>query len=89
MQLPPNYGIAYTQKFQDIFPQLAKRHNVKLVPFLLDGFGDKREFFQADGIHPNAKAQAKIVENVWKVLSAMLASSSNMLPAEPVAAKSG
>jgi acyl-CoA thioesterase I len=89
MQLPPNYGIAYTQKFQDIFPQLAKRHSVKLVPFLLDGFGDKREFFQADGIHPNAKAQAKIVENIWKVLSAMLASSSNKLPAEPVAAKSG
>lgn len=72
MQLPPNYGIAYTQKFQDIYPQLAKRHQLKLVPFLLDGFGDKREFFQTDGIHPNAHAQAKIVENVWKVLQIML-----------------
>jgi acyl-CoA thioesterase-1 len=72
MQLPPNYGIAYTQKFQDIYPQLAKRHQLKLVPFLLDGFGDKREFFQADGIHPNAHAQIKIVENVWKVLRTML-----------------
>ncbi len=74
MQLPPNYGIAYTQKFQDIYPQLAKRHQLKLVPFLLDGFGDKREFFQADGIHPNAHAQIKIVENVWKVLQTMLSS---------------
>lgn len=74
MQLPPNYGIAYTQKFQDIYPQLAKRHGVKLVPFLLDGFGDKREFFQTDGIHPNATAQRKIVENVWKVLRTMLKS---------------
>ncbi|HJT51855.1 MAG TPA: arylesterase, partial [Nitrosospira sp.] len=45
MQLPPNYGITYTQKFQDIYPQLAKRHGLKLVPFLLDGFGHKREFF--------------------------------------------
>jgi acyl-CoA thioesterase I len=72
MQLPPNYGIAYTQKFQDIYPQLAKRHQLKLVPFLLDGFGDKREFFQTDGIHPNAHAQVKIVENVWKVLQTML-----------------
>jgi acyl-CoA thioesterase-1 len=89
MQLPPNYGIAYTQKFQDIYQQLAKRHGVKLVPFLLDGFGDKREFFQADGIHPNAQAQAKIVENVWKVLRPMLANSSNKLPGEPVTAKSG
>ena len=74
MQLPPNYGIAYTQKFQDIYPQLAKRHRLKLVPFLLDGFGDKREFFQSDGIHPNANAQEKIVENVWKVLQTMLKS---------------
>lgn len=72
MQLPPNYGIAYTQKFQDIYPQLAKRHGLKLVPFLLDGFGDKRELFQADGIHPTAQAQEKIVENVWKVLKTML-----------------
>ncbi|WP_090372771.1 arylesterase [Nitrosospira sp. Nl5] len=74
MQLPPNYGIAYTQKFQDIYPQLAKRHRLKLVPFLLDGFGDKREFFQSDGIHPNADAQQRIVENVWKVLRTMLKS---------------
>ncbi len=74
MQLPPNYGMAYTQKFQDIYPQLAKRHGLKLVPFLLDGFGNKREFFQADGIHPNAQAQEKIVENVWKVLKTMLKS---------------
>jgi acyl-CoA thioesterase-1 len=72
MQLPPNYGIAYTQKFQDIYPRLAKRHALKLVPFLLDGFGDKRELFQADGIHPTAQAQEKIVENVWKVLKTML-----------------
>ena len=47
---------------------------IKLVPFLLDGFGDKREFFQADGIHPNAQAQEKIVENVWKILRTMLKS---------------
>jgi acyl-CoA thioesterase-1 len=72
MQLPPNYGIAYTQKFQDIYPQLAKRHGLKLVPFLLDGFGNKREFFQSDGIHPTASAQERIVDNVWKVLSTML-----------------
>ncbi len=68
MRLPPNYGIAYTQKFQDIFPRLAKDHEVHLVPFLMAGFGDKQEFFQADMVHPNAIAQEKIVENVWKVL---------------------
>ncbi len=72
MHLPPNYGITYTQKFQDIYPQLARRHQLKLLPFLLDGFGDKREFFLTDGIHPNALAQGKILENIWEVLRMML-----------------
>lgn len=72
MHLPPNYGISYTQKFQDIYPQLAQRHQFELLPFLLAGFGDKREFFLSDGIHPNAQAQGKILENVWGVLQTML-----------------
>lgn len=71
MQLPPNYGKTYTQKFQAIFPQLAERYQIKLIPFLLAGFGDKHEFFQADGIHPTEVAQKKIVENVWEVLQTM------------------
>lgn len=74
MQLPPNYGITYTQKFQAIFPQLAESYQTKLVPFLLAGFGDKHEFFQTDGIHPNEMAQKIIAENVWKVLHAIIAS---------------
>ncbi len=71
MQLPPNYGISYTQKFQDIFPELAQKNQVQLVPFLLAGFGEKHEFFQSDGIHPTAIAQEKIVENVWDILISM------------------
>ncbi|MCH9639473.1 MAG: arylesterase [Betaproteobacteria bacterium] len=71
MQLPPNYGITYTQKFQDIFPQLAKENNAKLIPFLLAGFGENHEYFQADGIHPTAIAQEKIIENVWEILNTM------------------
>lgn len=71
MQLPPNYGITYTQKFQAIFPQLAENYQIKLIPFLLAGFGDRHDFFQADGIHPNEIAQKKIAENVWEVLQTM------------------
>ncbi|MBS0497932.1 MAG: arylesterase [Gammaproteobacteria bacterium] len=74
MQLPPNYGMTYTQKFQAIFPQLAEKYEIKLIPFLLAGFGDKHDFFQADGIHPNEAAQKKIVENVWEVLHTMFTS---------------
>jgi acyl-CoA thioesterase-1 len=72
MQIPPNYGISYTQKFRDIYPQLAKKFQVDLVPFLLDGFGENQEFFQSDGIHPNIQAQEIIVENVWPILYPML-----------------
>lgn len=72
MQLPPNYGIRYTQKFLDIYPQLAEDFQLSLVPFLLAGFGEKREFFQQDGIHPNIEAQEMIVENVWKILEKVL-----------------
>lgn len=80
MQLPPNYGITYTQKFQAIFPQLAENYQVKLIPFLLAGFGDKHNFFQADGIHPNEIAQKKIVENVWDILQTMFKNKKLQLP---------
>ena len=77
MQLPPNYGIGYTQKFLDIYPQLTERYQLNLVPFLLSGFGEKREFFQQDGIHPNTEAQEKIIENVWKILLPLLKTQEN------------
>lgn len=72
MQIPPNYGISYTEKFRDIYPRLAEKFQVDLVPFLLAGFGEKRQFFQSDGIHPNRQAQEMILDNVWTVLFPML-----------------
>ena len=72
MQLPPNYGMTYTRKFQDIYPQLAEYYQTGLIPFLLAGFGENKAFFQSDGIHPTASAQKMIVENVWHVLQPML-----------------
>lgn len=72
MQLPPNYGIAYTQKFRNIYVDLAERYQLNLIPFLLAGFGDKREYFLADGIHPDTPAQKIITENVWEILHPML-----------------
>lgn len=72
MRLPPNYGIAYAQKFQDTYLQLAKRHKLGPVPFLLEGFADRRELFQADNLHPTAQAQPLILENIWRPLRALL-----------------
>ncbi len=72
MRLPPNYGAAYTNKFNNIFKDIAQRRRLASVPFLLEGFADDREMFQADAIHPTAQAQPLILETVWKKLRPLL-----------------
>lgn len=73
MRLPPNYGTAYTEKFRDIYPRLAKRHRLPLAPFLLEGVAENLAWFQSDGIHPSARAQTHILDNVWRHLLPLLA----------------
>ena len=75
MRLPPNYGSAYTAKFRAIYEQAAQRHKIPLLPFLLEGFADQPELFQADGFHPGVAAQPLIMERVWKRLQPMLTAS--------------
>jgi acyl-CoA thioesterase-1 len=72
MRLPPNYGIPYADKFQRVFSEVAARRKLMLVPFLLDGFADRRELFQPDGIHPNVAAQPLMLETIWKELRPLL-----------------
>ena len=72
MQLPPNYGPAYTQLFHDTFNQLSESQNVPLLPFLLQGIGSDKGMFQQDGLHPTAEAQPIILNNVWQSLSQLL-----------------
>jgi acyl-CoA thioesterase-1 len=72
MQLPPNYGAAYTSKFQNLFRDVAKKKKVRLLPFLLDGIATQANLFQADGLHPTAQAQPALLNNVWRELAPML-----------------
>lgn len=72
MKLPPNYGPDYTEAFEHAFADLAKREHVALLPFLLEGFAEKPEYFQADRIHPTAQAQPLIAERVWRALVPLL-----------------
>ncbi|MBI3068259.1 MAG: arylesterase, partial [Betaproteobacteria bacterium] len=72
MRLPPNYGKPYTEKFHAVFGEIAGRQRVPLVPFLLEGFAENRDYFQSDGLHPTAAAQPLILETVWKKLEPML-----------------
>ena len=68
MRIPPNYGRAYTDAFAAVFPAVARSTGSALVPFLLDGVGGRSEYMQADGLHPNVRAQALILKQVWPVL---------------------
>lgn len=72
MRLPPNYGRTYTQAFEAVFPDLARKNDAALVPFLLQGIGGIARLNQADGIHPTAEGQRVMAETVWRVLGPVL-----------------
>lgn len=72
MKLPPNYGADYTTRFESMYKDLAKRHGLPLIPFLLDGVGGDRRLNQADGIHPTGEGYRIVVENVLRTLEPLL-----------------
>ena len=72
MQIPPNMGEAYTTKFKNIFPELAKKNNVYLIPFILENVGGVPKLNQPDGIHPTAQGHKIVAQNVWAVLGKVI-----------------
>ena len=68
MEAPPNYGREYIVSFHKVYPALAKRYGVALVPFLLQGVAGTETLNQADGIHPTAAGAQIVADNVWAVL---------------------
>lgn len=72
MQIPPNFGQDYTNEFKNIFPALAQKNQVALIPFLLENVGGIPSLNQSDGIHPTAKGHKILAENVWEVLAPIL-----------------
>lgn len=72
MMVPPNLGNEYTKKFQQIFPELAKKNNATLIPFLLQDVAGNEKLNQADGIHPNVQGHNIVTETVYKVLQPLI-----------------
>ncbi len=72
IQLPPNYGSHYTDQFNDIYRQLASQYQLTLLSSIVEGIGGNPQLMQADGIHPNAKAQPLMLELVWPGLEKLL-----------------
>lgn len=72
MQIPPSMGAKYANEFKSLFPELARKNDMILVPFLLQGVGGVPELNQKDGIHPTTAGQKILAENVWKKLKPIL-----------------
>ena len=74
MMMPPNYGEDYRKNFQKVYKDLAKKHSVEFIPFLLNGVAGDKSLNQEDGIHPNEKGQQKIADNLYKDLKPIISS---------------
>ncbi len=75
MQVPPNYGRDYAQRFSALFTKVAQTRKAAVVPFLLKGVADRpdaTDMFQADRIHPRAEAHPVMLDNVWPELRKLL-----------------
>ena len=72
MQIPPNMGQQYAAEFKNIYPELAARNDVALIPFLLKNVGGDAKLNQQDGIHPTPEGHKIVAQNVWEVLKEIL-----------------
>ena len=72
MMVPPNMGAAYANDFKTVFPNIANKNKMALVPFLLNGVGGNPNLNQKDGIHPTAQGAKIVAGNVWSVLKGLL-----------------
>ncbi|HEU0156720.1 MAG TPA: arylesterase [Stellaceae bacterium] len=73
MLAPPNWGEEYDRAFDDIFPELARSHDIPLYPFMLEGVAMKPELNQPDGLHPNARGVGVLVERIGPLVEGLLA----------------
>jgi acyl-CoA thioesterase-1 len=78
-RLPPNYGAAYADRFQAMFRTVSEREQVALVPRLLAGVAEDWGLMQADGLHPAAEAQPRMLDNVWRGLEPLIGDDSSQL----------
>jgi len=73
MQIPTNYGAAYTRRFAAIYQKVADKTGAALVPFFLEPIALQRDYFQPDGVHPTLEAQPLLVEHVLPSIQSLLA----------------
>lgn len=72
MQMPPNYGHQFTERFTDVYRELANEHQLPNPPFLLEKVALEPRMMQPDNLHPNAEGQPLLLETVWPALRPLL-----------------
>ncbi len=72
IRIPTNYGARYTQAFEKIYRELATELEVPWIEFFMEGIAMNEELMQEDGIHPNAEAQAILLDNAWPIIQEAL-----------------
>ena len=66
--IPPNYGEAYRQLFEQAIEDVSRQEQVSLLGFFLEGVANQTALMQSDGLHPTAQAQPRLLTNAWQVL---------------------
>ncbi|MDE0274139.1 MAG: arylesterase, partial [Gammaproteobacteria bacterium] len=77
MQIPPNYGLRYTQAFRQVFTDLAERHGVPLANHFIEAVALNPDLMQDDGVHPNAAGQPALLDALWPTIKRLLG---NLVP---------
>lgn len=72
MMVPPNMGDDYSTAFRKVFPEIAKKNNATLIPFLLEGVAGNEKLNLPDGIHPNPEGHKIVANNLLKVIKPLL-----------------
>ncbi|ENV79620.1 arylesterase [Acinetobacter ursingii] len=72
MKIPPNYGTAYSQTFENNYKVISQQYKIKLLPFFMQGIAGHKDLMQNDQIHPNAKAQSILLNNAYPYIKGAL-----------------
>ncbi len=72
VRVPPSIGVEYSEQVAELYPDLAEQYDLAFVPFFMEGVGGVKEFTLPDGIHPNARGQQRLAQNVEAALETML-----------------
>ena len=72
MKIPPNYGTAYSQAFENNYKVISQQYKIKLLPFFMQGIAGHKDLMQNDQIHPNAKAQSILLNNAYPYIKGAL-----------------